>query len=95
MLREFDSRGGYNYNKGGRQMIIVLAVMLLVMTVLLLWVLYCYNKLWDSIYQLNKTIKSNKTMSNSMLLKIQDKPMQMSSEDVAKYVKDYLDKIEI
>lgn len=40
-------------------MIIVLAIMLLVMTVLMLWVLYCYNKLWDSIYQLNKTIKSN------------------------------------
>ena len=91
MLREFDSRGGYNYNKGGKQMIIVLAVMLIVMTVLLLWVLYCYNKLWDSIYQLNKTIKS-KDRTNSMFLKVQDNPTRLSVEEMAVNVKDYINK---
>ena len=39
---------------------IVLAVMLAVMTVLLLFTLYQYNKLWDSIYLLAKEIRKSK-----------------------------------
>lgn len=70
-------------------MIIVLSIMLLVMALLMLWVFYCYNKLWDSIYELNKSIKS-KDQTNSMLIKIQDKPMKMSADDVAKYVREYM-----
>ena len=38
---------------------IVLAVMLVVMTVLLLFTLYQYNKLWDSIYLLTKEIRES------------------------------------
>lgn len=76
-------------------MIIVLAIMLAVMTVLLLWVLYCYNKLWDSIYELNNSIKkASVTTTTTTTLKLNkfNKDMSMSSEDVAKYVKEYLDK---
>lgn len=38
-------------------MIIVLAIMLVVMTVLLLFVSYQYNMLWDSIHELSKEIR--------------------------------------
>lgn len=72
-------------------MIIGLSIMLVVITMVLLLVLYCYNKLWDSIYELNKTIKS-KDRINSIFLKVQDNPTRLSVEEMAVNLKDYIDK---